>query len=185
VGAIYDEARRAAFVRGYVDPSMPDLKRHIRSQVINRVSTDGYARMETDDEGGKVLVSFDLVSLDLAPRLRNGTELPIVARDMKGKEEADVKAMEEQKERAADAQAEARQDGIGPEAREALSMLGKEPLVRVRDLIALEERVKRREQEEALARVVDEMVEGEDARPLVMKLAAAGGPGAMTSSRRG
>lgn len=174
VGALYDEARRCAFVRGYVDPGMPDLKRHIRSQVINRVSTDGYAKMETDTEGRQVLTSFDLVSLDLAPRLRNGTESPIVARDMKH-EEVDERLAEEAKD-----MEKALLEG---EAGEALDLLGSAPLRRVRDLLALEDRVARQEQEALLARVVDELVDGEDARPLVAKLAAVKGTG--TEARPG
>lgn len=165
VGALYDEAARAAFVRGYVDPAMPDLKRHIRSQVINRVSTDGYAKMESGEDGRQVLTSFDLVSLDLAPRLRNGTESPIVARDMKGKEVEDGLSEDCNGKEAPDAK-----------AAQVMELLGANPLDRVRDLLELEEGVKAGRQQEALSKVVDQLVEGEDARPLVMKLAALGGP---------
>ncbi|HQJ25518.1 MAG TPA: hypothetical protein PLW63_09290, partial [Bacillota bacterium] len=66
---------------------------------------------------------------------------------------------------------------IDPETGEAVALLGANPVARVRDLMAMEEKVKMQEHEAMLARVVDEMVEGEDARPLVAKLVAAGGPG--------
>jgi len=121
---------------------MLNLKRHIKSQVINRVSTKGYAKMGTDDESRQVLTSFDLVSLDPAPRLRNGTESLIIARDMKdGKEEYSL----------AD---DGREDGkdevtgkIDPETGEAVALLGANPVARVRDLTVMEEKVKMQERE--------------------------------------
>lgn len=83
LGAIYDEGRRAAYVRGVIDPAYPELKRHIRAGVVNRVSSDIIVTSdERDAEGNLIFTGCVIKSLDFAPRLRNGFQAPVEAQDM-------------------------------------------------------------------------------------------------------
>lgn len=83
VGAVYDESRRAGYLRGYIDPAYPELKRHVRSGLVNRVSTDLLVtEAQATSDGGIAITDCLARSLDFAPRLKNAFDQGVVAQDM-------------------------------------------------------------------------------------------------------
>lgn len=89
IGAIYDPVKKAGYVRGIIDPAYPELKRHIRAGLVNRLSTDLMVLEAAPIDGGSVAI-LDCIakSLDFAPRLKNGYQQAVVAQDMAIPEEA-------------------------------------------------------------------------------------------------
>lgn len=84
IGAIYDEATKTAYVRGIVDPAFPELKRHIRAGLVNRVSTDLLVKAaKPSSDGGLAITEVILRSIDFTPRLKNAFDgQGVVAQDM-------------------------------------------------------------------------------------------------------
>lgn len=179
VGAQYVPEEKAMYARGYVNPDKPEVKRLIRSKVVNRVSPDGIAQGEIDDNGYLTIDNFNILSLDLVPRLRNGTESGIEARDMLKQEsvcagevkdeldEANEKVVitEEVSEEKVEKEVAAN-DELG-EIRDMLEALGENPAQRLADLLKLEAEILAKEAEAKLSQAISDMVAGEDAKELV------------------
>lgn len=187
VGALHKPELSATFVRGYVNPERKEVKRLVRSGVINRVSTDGYASF-SDPSDERKITTFNVVSLDLTPRFRNGTESGLAAKDTfhpstedaEGKEvnETDMTdenkvPTEEQETPSADqtlTDLQARADELEQalaDLKDMLKPLGENPKERIANLLALEEKINEDAAKNVLAEAIADMVEGEDARALV------------------
>ena len=194
VGAVYDEAKRAAYVRGYIDPSHPELKRHIRAGVVNRVSSDILVTQnEKDADGNLIFTGCVIRSLDFTPRLRNGFQAPVEAQDMSSADAGTlthrevIEQMDSENEKtyvsepAAEAPAaevvEAVAEPAEPTLKEQLrrftdllAPLGTDPAGRIKELLSLEADIKAKEAKELHERVVKDLVKGEDARAVMTRL---------------
>lgn len=199
VGAVYDEAKRAAYVRGYIDPAHPELKRHIRAGVVNRVSSDILVTQnEKDAEGNLIFTGCVIRSLDFAPRLRNGFQAPVEAQDMTSAEAGTsihrevIEQMDsENKDMAVELTATEVDPGVVEPGIETpqeptpseptleeqlrrftdlLAPLGEHPEERIKELLSLEADIKAKEAKELHERVVKDLVKGEDARAVMTRL---------------
>ena len=189
VGAIYDETRKAAYVRGYVDPAYPELKRHIRSGVVNRVSSDIIVTSTERDGSDVIFTGCVIQSLDFAPRLRNGFQAPVQAQDMAGNKDHRevIESMEDEKdptlkepeikEPAEPAAPQAEPDPAEPTLEEQLrrftdllAPLGEHPAERINELLAMEEGLNKRTAEELHGKVMQDLVKSEDARVIMTRL---------------
>lgn len=196
VGAQYDEIEKATYARGYVNPERSDVKRLIRSGVINRVSPDAIMHCSKNADGFFVVETLELLSLDLVPRLRNGTESGIAAKDMVNDESAcagevketlseDVNREETAGTGTPEPQAEQHTDpavgleGAAPdsaspagpvidaELQDAIAQLGENPAQRIKGLLNMENIGRMKQAEELFTVALKDMVEGEDAQELV------------------
>ena len=188
---------KATYARGYVNPERKDVKRLIRSGVINRVSPDGIMHCTKNPDGFLVIDTLELLSLDLVPRLRNGSESGIAAKDMYKDESAcagEVKntlsedvnregtagagtpepEVEPAVEPAVEPEAPATNEEaasaapiIDAELQDAIAQLGENPAQRIKGLLSLENSNKMKQAEELFTVALRDMVEGEDAQELV------------------
>lgn len=197
VGAVYDEAKRAAYVRGYIDPAHPELKRHIRAGVVNRVSSDILVtQTEKDAEGNLIFTGCVIRSLDFTPRLRNGFQAPVEAQDMTSAEagisihrevieqmdsenvktdlaETEVAVETAPAAEVVEAVAEPAEPTLEEQLRrftDLLAPLGADPAGRIKELLSLEANIKAKEAKELHERVVKDLVKGEDARAVMTRL---------------
>jgi len=197
VGAQYNEEEKATYARGYVNPERPDVKRLIRSGVVNRVSPDAIMHVHKDDAGHFIIDSLELMNLDLVPRLRNGTESGIAARDMFNDEsdcagEVNSTLSEENKQPEATAEVppvdngteivaeatdsatppstnaeEGQAEGMSIELKDMLGQLGDNPVERLKSLLGLEAESNARKAEAVFTATLKDMVEGADAQELI------------------
>lgn len=199
VGAIYDEARKAAYIRGYIDPAYPELKRHVRSGVVNRVSSDILVtQSERDNNGNLVFTGCVIRSLDFAPRLRNGFQAPVEAQDMTSAEagtsihrEVIEQMGSENKDMAVELTATEVDPGVVEPGIETpqeptpseptleeqlrrftdlLAPLGEHPEERIKELLELEAGIRAKEAQALHEKVVQDLVKGEDARVVMTRL---------------
>jgi hypothetical protein len=91
IGAEYKESgdKATAYIRGYVDPSQPELKRWVRTGRIKQVSILGVA-MGGYEEGIPHIHSIELKSIDWTPLNQNGMSAGLVVAEMEGKPEKNL-----------------------------------------------------------------------------------------------
>lgn len=200
IGAIYDAEKRAGYVRGIIDPAYPELKRHIRAGLVNRVSTDLMVLEASPLEGGSVaIVDCIAKSLDFAPRLKNGYQQAVVAQDMTKTDEdeqtnhktaevidqmdkLDEPKVTEPTEPVA-AEPIAPEPAVEPtpepepvpepeptELETLIASLGADPVARINELLANEAKLKQAEADALKGKVLKDMVKDEGQRIILGRL---------------
>lgn len=182
IGAKFENG--VAYFRGVIDKAASDLKRWIRSNVVRNVSIFGIPTLKQVN-GEMVVEDFQPLSIDWTPVGRNGMDTKIVAIgeiDSWGKEAYEL-TREEVLERA-------RELGItvgemlgvlgGDAYKEKLRIVGEiealyglqgEELIKaIREDKEVVQKMKAEEREKTIEKIIGEMVQVEQIRPLVKKL---------------